>query len=403
MSVLVLAWTLLLAGCLSTTDREEGSRISGDTVTVYSSLPRHGVSAPAAAAVTAGERLAVAEADHRAGGVRVRLVRLDSTEPGDRIWNPGRVSANAKRAADDDTAIAYIGELDYGASAVSLPIMNDAGILQVSPADGLTSLTHTPPGRPRAGPERYYPTGVRNFVRLVPNDLLLAETMLGQMRARRVERAAFVFDQEIYGRELAAQLIARARRDGLEPAAAEEYPGRVEDVPDIAGSLAEGRPDAVVYAGVASPGTGRLLAAIERLIPGAPVFATSGLLARDRARPIPVAPATVDAYTPIRAAAAVGPEGRRILRRLRTREGDAVARPEALYGYEAMRLVLDAIRRAGPDRRRVIRRALTGRRRRSPLGEYRVRANGDIDGDQFALWTLRDGRFEYERMIGKAP
>src|SRR5919108_741240 len=67
-SVLVLAWTLLLAGCLSTTDRKEGSRISGDTVTVYSSLPRHGVSAPAAAAVTAGERLAVAEADHRAGG-----------------------------------------------------------------------------------------------------------------------------------------------------------------------------------------------------------------------------------------------------------------------------------------------------------------------------------------------
>src|SRR5919108_4857135 len=55
-SVLVLAWTLLLAGCLSTTDREEGSRISGDTVTVYSSLPRHGVSAPPAAALPAGER-----------------------------------------------------------------------------------------------------------------------------------------------------------------------------------------------------------------------------------------------------------------------------------------------------------------------------------------------------------
>jgi len=401
-SVLLLAATLALAGCLSTSEPEESSRITGATVTVYSSLPRHGVSAPAAAAVAAGERLALAEAHHGAGGLRVRLVRLDSTEPGDRIWNPGRVSANAKRAADDDTAIAYIGELDYGASAVSVPITNDAGILQVSPADGLTSLTRTPPGRPRAGPERYYPTGMRNFVRLVPNDLLLAETMLEQMRAAGVKRAALVFDQEIYGRELAGQLIARARGDGVEPATAEEYRGRVEDIPGIAGSLAEVRPDAVVYAGVASPGTGRLLAAIERRIPGAPVLATSGLLARDPARPIPVAPATVQTYTPIRSPAALGPEGRRILHHLRKTEGPAVAPPEALYGYEAMRLVLDAIRRAGPDRRGVIRRALTSRERRSALGDYTVRATGDIDGGQFALWALRHGRFEYQRIIGKA-
>ena len=79
-----------------------------------------------------------------------------------------------------------------------------------------------------------------------------------------------------------------------------------------------------------------------------------------------------------------------------------MARPEALYGYEAMRLVLDAIRRAGPDRRGVIRRSLTSRKRRSALGDYTVRATGDIDGGQFALWALRDGRFEYQRIIGKA-
>ena len=149
-------------------------------------------------------------------------------------------------------------------------------------------------------------------------------------------------------------------------------------------------------------GEERLLAAIERRIPGAPVLATSGLLARDPARPIPVAPATVQTYTPIRSPAALGPEGRRILHHLRKTEGPAVARPEALYGYEAMRLVLDAIRRAGPDRRGVIRRSLTSRTRRSALGDYTVRATGDIDAGQFALWALRHGRFEYQRIIGKA-
>jgi branched-chain amino acid transport system substrate-binding protein len=154
-TALLCAAALALGGCLSTGDPEEGSRISSGTVTVYSSLPRHGVSAPVAAAVAAGERLALADAGHRAGALRVRLRRLDSTDPGDRLWDPDRVSANAEQAADDETAIAYIGELDYGASAVSVPITNDAGILQVSPSDGLTSLTRSVPGRRRAGPERY--------------------------------------------------------------------------------------------------------------------------------------------------------------------------------------------------------------------------------------------------------
>jgi branched-chain amino acid transport system substrate-binding protein len=401
--VLLAAAVIALGGCLSGTDPEESSRIPGGTVTIYSSLPRHGVSAPAAAAAAAGQRLALADANGRAGGLRVRLVRLDSTEPGDRLWNPGRVSANAERAVDDDTAIAYIGELDYGASAVSVPITNDTGILQVSPGDGLTSLTRRPPGRPRAGPERYYPTGVRTFLRLVPNDLLQAETILQQLRARGRSRAAVVFDQEIYGRELAGELVARARRDGPEPVASEEYRGRVEEIPDIARSLAEDRPDAVVYAGVAGPGSGRLLAAIDMRVPGAPVAASAGLLARNPASPIPAAPESVRAYTPIRPAPALPASGRRILRRLRATEGAAAARPEAVYGYEAVKLVLDAISRAGPDRRQVIREALTPRERRSPLGELTVRATGDVDGAEFAVWALRDGRFEYERMIEKAP
>jgi ABC-type branched-subunit amino acid transport system substrate-binding protein len=61
------------------------------------------------------------------------------------------VSANAKRAAEDPKAIAYLGELAYGASAISVPVTNDAQLLQVSPTDTLTSLTQSPIGRPRAG------------------------------------------------------------------------------------------------------------------------------------------------------------------------------------------------------------------------------------------------------------
>jgi hypothetical protein len=68
-----------------------------------------------------------------------------------------------------------------------------------------------------------------------------------------------------------------------------------------------------------------------------------------------------------------------------------------------MRLVLDAIAEAGPDRRRVIAAALAIRTRRSPFGMYAVRATGDVDEEEFALYGLRGGRFEFERLVGRAP
>ena len=124
------------------------------------------------------------------------------------------MSTNADRAADDPSAIAYLGELDYGASAVSLPITNDAGLLQVSPGDGLTSLTQRPPGRPRAGPERYYPSDERSFVRVVPTDLDEARWLVERVARAAAAALAMVFDREIYGRELAGQIAALARRTG---------------------------------------------------------------------------------------------------------------------------------------------------------------------------------------------
>jgi len=367
---------------------------------VLASLPRHGVSADAARAVEAGARLALAEAGGRAGGLRVRLLTRSSTERAELLWDPDLVSANAGRAANDPATIAYLGELDYGASAVSLPITNEARILQVSPADGLTSLTRTPPGRPRSSPVRLRPSGRRSFVRLTPNDLLQAETLLALLRAEGATRLAIVFDQEVYGRELAAMLVARGRRDGPAPVRDEEYRGEVHEIPDIARSLADAQPDAVVYAGVAGPGTGRMLAAIDSRMPGVPVYGTSGMLARSPEAPVPAAPARVHALTPLLPASRLGAAARRVRARMRAAAGAAAAaRPEALYGYEAMRLVLDAVAEGGRDREQVIRAALRIRERDSSLGALRIRATGDVENDRFALHSLSDGRFELDRLV----
>ena len=141
--------------------------------------------------MSAGIRMAFGDARDRAGSIPVRLVTLDSTRGRGEPWDPGQVLANAERAKDDSSAIAYIGELDLGASAISLPETNEADLLQVSPYDGLTSLTRSPPGRAGRGApvSATTRTAHRSFVRLVPNDLREADTMLGRLsRPRRATR-----------------------------------------------------------------------------------------------------------------------------------------------------------------------------------------------------------------------
>jgi branched-chain amino acid transport system substrate-binding protein len=332
----VCAASAALAGCLGGDDQKEPNRIEGDTATVWSSAPRHGVSAKTAEEVAAGEERALAERGGRAGGLRIRLRRLPATDTREDAWDPALVAENAHRAADDPTAIAYLGELDYGGTAVSLPITNDAGLLQVSPGDGLTSLTTRPPGRPRAGPERYYPTGRRNFVRVGPTDLREADALVARLRATGATRFAILFDREIYGRELAAQVADRARREGLRLVASEEYRGRVEEIPDIVRGLAEARPQAVVQLGVAGRGTIPMLTALDAQMPEVPLFASSGMLAL-RGLALPPGPASIEA---------VGP-----------------AMQPRRMGYEAMRLVLDAVAEGRRDRTRVTAAALRlGRR-----------------------------------------
>jgi branched-chain amino acid transport system substrate-binding protein len=397
--LLVFAVCLLvfaLSGCLGAEERS--SRVKGDTVVVYSSLPATGVSAAAGRAVAAGQRLALEDAGGRVKGLRVRLVELNAARAGEGPWSPDQVNANAERAAGDPRAIAYLGELGYGASAVSVPVTNDARLIQVSATETLTSLTQTPIGRPRAGPDRYYPSEERSFVRLVPNDDLLAETLLELAAARGGQRMAVLFDSDIYSRELAGQLAALGRRDGPRPVSIEEYRGRVEEIPDVVRRLAEGRPDVLVYAGIANRGTDRLLDQIARGLPGVALYATSGLLDRQRGEVRPAVPARTWAIGPMAPVSSLARRARRLSKRLSARGPDA-SRPEALYGYEAMKVVLDAIRAGGPDRERVRRAGTRIRARRSALGRYVLRATGDIEGGRFALWVLRDGRFELARMI----
>ena len=124
------------------------------------------------------------------------------------------MSANARRATQDPRTVAYIGELDTGASAVSIPVLDQKGILQVSPADGLAGLTRRQ-GATRGEPEKYYPDPRRNFARVAPPDNRQAAALAAYMKELGVTRLYVVNDGSGYGVALAEAVMVDAAALGI--------------------------------------------------------------------------------------------------------------------------------------------------------------------------------------------
>ena len=126
------------------------------------------------------------------------------------------MAANARRAARDPSAVAYLGERNSAATGVSLPITNAAGLLQVSPSNSDIGLNRayahvTEPGTP----ERYRPSGVLTFGRILPADDREADAMARYLSELGVRRVAILHDFELYGKGLSYLLRERLRAYGI--------------------------------------------------------------------------------------------------------------------------------------------------------------------------------------------
>ena len=151
-SCLAAALALGVAACGDDGDDAGGGGTTetteAKTVTVYSSLPLQGASRDPVAAVVNGAKLALEQAGNKAGNITVKYQSLDDSTAQAGGWTAEATSANARKAAQDDTTAVYIGEFNSGASAVSIPILNEGGVPQISPANTVSAY-----GR-RAGRDR---------------------------------------------------------------------------------------------------------------------------------------------------------------------------------------------------------------------------------------------------------
>ncbi|HEY4429107.1 MAG TPA: branched-chain amino acid ABC transporter substrate-binding protein [Solirubrobacteraceae bacterium] len=377
------------------------SEAAGNQLVIYSSLPLQGPDGAVSQQIVAGEKLALSDAGGRAGVYKVGYVSLDDSNPKSGRWDPGITASDAKTAAQDTSTIAYIGDYNSAATAVSLPLINAAGILQVSPGSPYVGLTSSLDAG-QDEPERFYPTGKRSFGRLPPGDPVEGAAQARLMSLLGVRRVYVLDDQDPFQVPLGAIVATDAARAGISVAGHDSialapgalYAGEVEKV-------VHSGAQAVFLAGSSGAAAVGLWRQLHAADPSLRLLGPSSLGGEAFTSQIGSAAQSTYLTTPVFPTSRYPPAARRVLSDYR-RDFGAEGGPYALYGYEAMSVVLDAIRGAGVhgnDRQVVINRFFATRNRNSVIGRYSMSPDGESSFSTYGVERVSGGRPVFYRAV----
>lgn len=395
-----------LAGCGESA--KVTNRIPGRVLSIYASVPLHGASSVNGQAVLDGATVALEQVHSRIGRYRVVMRTLDDSTPQQGQWDPGQTTVNAHKAMADPTTIGYLGEFNSGASAISIPLLNRLGIPQVSPASTAVGLTSSAAGADPGEPDKYYPTLARTFVRIVPTDAVEARAQVSLQRSMGCKKTYVLDDDEVDGADTASSFAVAAHAAKLSVAAITPYDPGARDYTSLVRDVAHSRADCVLISAIPESHAALLVRQLSQVMPDAHIFGTASLASStftDPARggiPLTADPRVI-LTVPTLPASAYPASGRLFLRAYKGQFGQP--EPYAIFGYEAMRLILNAISRSTgggrteAQRSGVVSALFATHNRHGAIGTYSINRNGDTSLDRYGVYRIVDGRLSFWRAI----
>jgi branched-chain amino acid transport system substrate-binding protein len=372
-----------------------GNKAEGGTLTIYSSLPLQGSSRVQSLDVIKGEKLALAEAGNKAGDCKLQYKSLDDSTAQAGQWDPGQTSSNARKAAQDKSTIAYLGEYNSGASAISIPILSDAKILQISPLNTALELTKNPGPAGKGAPGKYYPNGYRNYARVVPADHIQGSAQADWMKELGVKKLYVTNDKQVYGAGVAKTTADAAKRRGITVLGNEGIDPKAPNYRSLAAKIKSKGADAFFFGGIVDNNAVQLYKDVGAALPNAKLFGPDGVALSSFTNDLPASlqPRTYLTVATIKPSD-YPPAGQKFYRDFKAKYGGKTPQPYAIYSYEGMSLLLDAMDRAGSkcnDRKVVRDKVFSTKNRRSVLGTYSIDKDGDTTLNKFGRWLVKNG------------
>jgi len=233
--------SLVVAAC--------GGTSGGDKVLkVGISLPLSGSALASAGPARDGALLAIKEANIK--GYKLEAFVLDHAVNG--VHDPQQGAKDMTTFVSDAAVVGVVGPFNSSVAKVQIPISNEAGLFQCSPANTNPDLT-----KGAAGKELRPKDPQINYVRVAATDDIQGPAVATYgIKTLGLKKVAIVDDTETYGKGLADAFQAEWEKLGGTVVGREGAPKGTTDYLPILTKFKEGAPDAVFYGGVTATGGG---------------------------------------------------------------------------------------------------------------------------------------------------
>ena len=404
LAMLGVAAAFLVVGCSGGGGEQGGG---SPTATIVSDLPLQGSSRPQNETIVNAIQLALEQRNNMAGDVQIKYQSQDDATAQAGKWDEAKCAQNAQSVAQNEEIVGWIGPFNSGCAQVQIPILNQAGLAMVSPANTYIGLTKT--GGEPDEPEKFYPTGNRNYTRVIVADDKQGRAGAIWMRDLGVRSVYILDDQETYGKGLADQFQQNAEEQGIQILGREGIDGKASNYRALMSKIAQSNPDAIYFGGITQNNAGQL---VKDKVGAGMANEDVSFMGPDGINEDAFIDAAGDSAEGVYVtfgglpASELPGKGQDFVQNYKDKYNSDVEAYTA-YGYEAANVLLDAIDRAYKadgkvTREGVVRELFATRNYDGVLGTWSFDENGDTTLTQLSGQRVRNGKFGFDRTIDVA-
>jgi branched-chain amino acid transport system substrate-binding protein len=377
---------------------------------IASDLPMQGASAERSEQMVEAIRIVLEQREWLAGETRVAFQPCDDSIARTGEWDAATCRENAGAYASNPDVVGVVGTYNSGCAAEIIPILNRAsegGVAMVSPGNTLICLTQPSESCPRGDPDSYYPTGERNYARVVPNDAAQGAGLAEFARREGIRRPFVLYaadDPVSLGQGITFRLAAD--RLGLKVAGFEAWDPEANAYTDLMREVKTAGADAVLLGGLLEQNGPQLIEdKVSELGPNdgdVKLLASDGFAQQATIDEAGDASEGMFVSVPGRYPVTLPPAGQTVVENLEEDFPDQPVELYAPYAGAAAQLLLDAIGSGGGSRGAVIDALFDVQIEDGIVGDFRIEPSGDPSEGPITISRAAE-RFEPLEAIEPPP
>jgi branched-chain amino acid transport system substrate-binding protein len=362
---------------------------------IASDLPLQGSGRTQTSQMTRAIKFIFSQHGWKAGKYTIAYQSCDDSTAQAGKWDSGKCSSNASSYAQNSDVVGVIGTFNSGCAEIIVPVLNRAAngpVAMVSPANTYVGLTHGGPGTAAGEPGKYYPTGKRNYARVVAADDYQGAADALLAKSLGVKKVFILNDKEAYGLGVATTFKNAAKKLGITIAGFTAWDGKASSYEALAVKIHASGAQGVFLGGLICENGGKLIKDIRNGAKSVKIMAPDGFTpvsatvqeAGSAAEGMTVSVAGLP-NTSLKGA------GKAFVSAF-TKADKRSPDPYSVYAAQSAEAILAALKQSNGTRSDVTKQLFKIKLANSILGTLSFNANGDVTANPVTIYKVKGGK-----------